>query len=150
MRHKRSPSARAVRHAIVAEVLRQANDGSRQTYAARRVHAKLVVGREMTGARLTVDLVLRRLRMAGLQGRHGYRKMPHTSNAEDLVNRDFARTEPNRLGLTDTTEHPTRRGKVYCAVVLYAFPRHVVGRSIDSTQTSKLVVHAVRIAIENR
>ena len=66
------------------------------------------------------------------------------------MNRDFARTEPNRLWLTDITEHPTREGKVYCAVVLDAFSRRVVGWSIDSSQTSNLVVNALGMAIENR
>jgi putative transposase len=66
------------------------------------------------------------------------------------VNRDFARSEPNRLWLTDITEHRTREGKVYCAVVLDAFSRRVVGWSIDSSQTSNLVVNALGMAIESR
>jgi putative transposase len=66
------------------------------------------------------------------------------------VNRDFARTEPNRLWLTDITEHRTREGKVYCAVVLDAFSRRVVGWSIDSSQTANLVVNALGMAVENR
>ncbi len=66
------------------------------------------------------------------------------------MNRDFARTEPNRLWLTDITEHRTREGKVYCAVVLDAFSRRVVGWAIDSSQTANLVVNALGMAIENR
>ena len=146
----RKPSARSVRHAMVAEVIRQVHDESRQTYGARRVHAELVLGRQMTVARCTVELVMRRLGLAGLPGRPRYRKIPNTPTATDLVNRDFARTEPNRLWLTDITEHPTREGKVYCAVVLDAFSRRVVGWSIDSSQTANLVVNALGMAIENR
>ena len=48
----RKPSPRSVRHAMVAEVIRQVHDESRQTYGARRVHAELVLGREMTVARI--------------------------------------------------------------------------------------------------
>ncbi len=123
---------------------------SRQTYGARRVHAELVLGRQMSVARCTVELVMRRLGLAGLPGRPKRRKIPNTPTAEDLVNRDFARSEPNRLWLTDVTEHPTREGKVYCAVVLDAFSRRVVGWSIDSSQTANLVVNALGMAIENR
>src|SRR4029079_14265523 len=83
-------------------------------------------------------------------GRPKLRKTPNTPTAEDLVNRDFARTEPNRLWLTDITEHRTREGKVYCAVVLDAFSRRVGGWSIDSSQTASLVVNALGMAIENR
>lgn len=93
---------------------------------------------------------MRRLGLAGLPGRPKYRKAPNTPTAEDLVNRDFARSEPNRLWLTDITEHPTREGKVYCAVVLDSFSRRVVGWSIDSSQTASLVVNALGMAIENR
>jgi putative transposase len=150
MWRSRKPSVRAVRHAMVAEVIRQVHDESRQTYGARRVHAELTLGRKMTVARRTVELVMRRLGLAGLPGRPRYRKIANTPTASDLVNRDFARTEPNRLWLTDITEHATREGKVYCAVVLDAFSRRVVGWSIDSSQTANLVVNALGIAIENR
>ena len=150
MWRKRKPSSRAVRHAMVAEVIREVHDASRQTYGARRVHAELVLGRNMTVARCTVELVMRRFGLAGLPGRPKHRKIPNTPTASDLVNRDFARSEPNRLWLTDITEHPTREGKVYCAVVLDAFSRRVVGWSIDSSQTANLVVNALGMAIENR
>jgi putative transposase len=52
--------------------------------------------------------------------------------------------------VTDITEHPTREGKVYCAVVLDAFSRRVVGWSIDSSQTAGLVTSALDMAIRNR
>jgi len=58
---RRKPSARAVRHAMAAEVIRQVHNESRQTYGARRVHAELVLGRQTTVARCTVELVMRRL-----------------------------------------------------------------------------------------
>ena len=41
--------------------------------------------------------------------------------------------------MTDSTEHPTREGKLYCCVVLDAYSRLVVGWAIDSTQTTSLV-----------
>ena len=61
MWRKRKPSARAVRHAMVAEVIRQVHDESRQTYGARRVHAELVLGREMTVARCSLRSCTKRL-----------------------------------------------------------------------------------------
>jgi len=70
--------------------------------------------------------------------------------ASDLVNRDFTRSSPNQLWVTDVTEHPTREGKVYCAVVLDTFSRKVVGWSIDATQTATLVTNALSMAISNR
>ena len=54
------------------------------------------------------------------------------------------------MWVTDITEHPTREGKVYCAAVLDAFSRRIVGWSIDSRQDSTLVVNALDMAIRNR
>lgn len=150
MWRRRPPSARSVRHAMLAEVIREVHTESRQTYGARRVHAELVMGRGISVARWTVELIMQRHGIAGLPGRPRYRKIPNQPTASDLVNREFARTEPNRLWLTDITEHRTFEGKVYCAVVLDAFSRRVVGWSIDSSQTANLVVNALGMAIENR
>ena len=51
---------------------------------------------------------------------------------------------------TDITEHPTREGKVYCAVVLDTFSRPVVGWSIDASPTASLVTSALGMAIDQR
>jgi putative transposase len=73
-----------------------------------------------------------------------------TPTAGDLVHRQFTRPAPGQLWVTDITEHPTREGKVYCAVVLDACSRRVVGCPIDSTQTAALVTSALDMAIHNR
>jgi putative transposase len=52
--------------------------------------------------------------------------------------------------VTDITEHPTREGKLYCAVVLDACSRRVVGWSIDATPTAALVTNALGMAIQSR
>jgi transposase InsO family protein len=147
---KRPPSARAVRHAMLAEVIREVHDASRQTYGARRIHAELVLGRGLTVARCTVELVMQRHGLTGLPGRPKYRKVPNQPTASDLVDRQFGRDQPDRLWVTDITEHPTREGKVYCAVVLDTFSRRVVGWSIDTHPAATLVVNALGMAIENR
>jgi transposase InsO family protein len=93
---------------------------------------------------------MRRADVKGLPGSRRPRPRHETPNADDLVNRAFGRLAPNQLWVTDITEHPTREGKVYCAVVLDTFSRRVVGWSIDSTQTSTLVTNALAMAIGNR
>ena len=93
------------------------------------------------------------MRRAGIKGlpTHRYRRPLHdTATAGDLVNREFARGAPDLLWVTDITEHPTREGKVYCAVVLDSFSRRVVGWSIDASQTSALVTNALSMAISSR
>jgi putative transposase len=137
-------------HAMLAEVIREVHDTSRQTYGARRVHAELVLGRGLSVARCTVELVMQRHGLAGLPGQPRYRRIPNQPTAGDLVERQFHREQPNHLWVTDITEHPTREGKVYCAVVLDTFSRRVVGWSIDTNPAASLVVNALGMAIENR
>ena len=58
--------------------------------------------------------------------------------------RRFAVEGPNRLWVTEITEHPTGGGKLYCAAVLDAYSRRIVGRSIDDNMRSVLVTDAPR------
>ena len=93
------------------------------------------------------------MRAAGIQGLSGrprYRKSAPHAAATDRVGRQFAREEPDQLWVTDITEHPTREGKVYCAVVLDAYSRRVVGWSIDAAPTAALVTNALGMAIDAR
>lgn len=146
----RPPSARAVRHAWLTDVIREVHATSYGNYGAKRVHAELVLGR---GVRVGHNAVAMLMQRAGIAGRSGARKrsgVPGAPTADDLVDRMFVRERPNQLWLTDVTEHPTREGKVYCAVVLDAFSRRVVGWSISHNPTAALTCNALGMAIEQR
>src|SRR5436190_1003400 len=93
------------------------------------------------------------MQRAAIVGRSGARKrygIPSAASADDLVDRMFIRERPNQLWVTDITEHPTREGKVYCAVVLDAFSRSVVGWSISHSPNAALTRNALGMAIEQR
>lgn len=89
-------------------------------------------------------MLMRRIEIRGLPARRKTRgpKLAVITSL-DLVRRDFARTAPDQLWLTDTTEHPTREGKLYCCAVLDAFSRMIVGWAIDRVQETKLVINAL-------
>ena len=108
----RKPSPQAVRHAIVADVILQVHDESRQTFGARRAHAELVLGRKLTVARCTVELMMRRLGLAGLPGRPRYRKVPNTATASDLVT--VTPPAPNRTVSGSPTSPNTRPVRARC------------------------------------
>ena len=146
----RPPSARALWHAYLTELIRRVHLESRGTYGARRIHAELTLGHGLDVGRCAVEMLMHRAGLAGLSGRPRFRRVPHVATAGDLVERQFAREEPDRLWVTDITEHPTREGKVYCAVVLDVFSRRVVGWSIDASPTAALVTNALGMAIEQR
>ena len=146
----RPPSARAIRHAWLTDVITQVHADSRGTYGAPRVHAELALGRGISVGHNAVAMLMHRAGLAGLPGARRPRSKHQTPTAGDLVERSFARTEPNRLWVTDITEHPTHEGKVYCCVVLDVFSRLVVGWSIDSTPSATLVTSALGMAIDSR
>lgn len=152
---RRAPSQRSIRHAWLTDLIRQVHADSRQTYGSKRVHAELTLGRGISVGREAVTMLMHRAGIQGLSGRPRYRNVPNVATASDLVDRKFGQAEPDRLWVTDITEHPrpkptvatiagiqAREGKVYCAVVLDAFSRRVVGWSIDSRPTAALVTNA--------
>ena len=69
---------------------------------------------------------------------------------DDLVQRQFTADAPNRLWLTDITEHPTAEGKLYLCAVKDACTNRIVGYSIDARMTSQLAVDALRNAVALR
>jgi putative transposase len=146
----RGPSARAVRHALVTETIRQVHLVSRGTYGYRRVHAELTLGRGLIVGHGTVELLMARAGLRGVTGAPKWRRARPDLLATDLVDRRFTREGVDQLWVTDITEHPTREGKVYCAVVLDVCSRRVVGWSIDSSPTAALVTNALGMAIDTR
>ncbi len=146
----RPPSKRWLRHEWLTGIIRRVHQDSRGVYGARRVHAELTLGLEIAVGREAVAMLMGRAGLEGLSGRPRYRKVPHVATASDRVDRQFYRSQPDQLWVTDITEHPTREGKVYCAVVLDSFSRRVVGWSIDARPTAALVTNALGMAIDQR
>jgi transposase InsO family protein len=69
---------------------------------------------------------------------------------EDLLQRDFTISEPNRVWVADMTQHRTDEGWLYLAAVLDAGDRMVVGWSMSERATTELVVDAVSQAVRRR
>ena len=146
----RPPSARAIRHAWLTDLIRQIHSASRGVYGGPRVHAELALGRGILVGHGAVTMLMHRAGIKGLPGNKRRHPIHQTPTAAGLVDRQFARTSPDQLWVTDITEHPTREGKVYCCVVLDAYSRRVVGWSIDSNQNATLATNALGMAIHNR
>jgi putative transposase len=121
------------------------------TYGYVRVAAELRLGHGVIVNHKLVYSIMREQGLKGLPKQPPGRRGPVGAFvAADLVRRDFSGDGPNKLWVTDITEHPTREGKVFCCAVLDAFSRKVVGWSIDSTQTAALVTSALGMAIKGR
>ena len=147
----RPPSARAVRHAWLTDLIREVHAASYGTYGAKRVHAELVLGR---GIRVGHNAVAMLMQPRRHRGPHGGAQTARHAGCRDRRGprrpRCSSASGPNQLWVTDITEHPTREGKVYCAVVLDAFSRRVVGWSISHNPTAALTSNALGMAIEQR
>jgi transposase InsO family protein len=146
----RAPSVRAIRHAWLTDLIQTVHAATRGVYGYRRVHAELTLGHGIAVGHEAVYRLMRRAGIEGLSGRPRYRRILNLPTAGDLVDRQFHRNAPDRLWVTDITEHPTREGKVYCAVVLDVFSRRVVGWSIDTAPTAALVTNALGMSIQQR
>jgi transposase InsO family protein len=70
--------------------------------------------------------------------------------AENLLDREFDPQGPNESWVADITYIPTREGWLYLAIVEDLYSRMVVGWSMDSTMTSRLVVDALEMAVQRR
>jgi putative transposase len=146
----RAPSARAIRHSWLTDLISAIHEASRQTYGAPRVTAELIHSHGVTVGHNTVSLLMRRAGLAGLPLRRKAKRVPSSVTVTDLVRRDFRRDAPNQLWVTDITEHPTGEGKLYCCVVIDAFSRRVVGWAIDSRARADLATNALGMAIDSR
>lgn len=70
--------------------------------------------------------------------------------APDLVGRNFASREPDRLWVADITHVRSKEGFVYLAFILDACSRKVVGWSMATHLRTELVVDALQMAIARR
>ena len=66
---KRAPSASALRHAWLTELIVRVHSESRGIYGVRRVRAEFTLGLGISVGRQTVELLMRRASLQGLSGR---------------------------------------------------------------------------------
>ena len=148
----RPPSERSRSDAVLLEKIEMIYRNSRATYGAPRVHAEL----SAVGIRCGRKRVARLMRRAKLRGCMRGRRMRTTHRlalqqaAPDLVGRNFAAGEPDRLWVADITYVRSREGFVYLAFILDACSRRIVGWSMATHLRTELVVDALQMAIARR
>jgi putative transposase len=148
----RPPSRRAQVDAALTEEIRRIHATSRQTYGVPRMHAAL----RARGGHVSRKRVARLMRAAGLRGCGRRRRVrttvsdPTATPAPNLVQRQFAAAEPNRLWVTDLTYLWTAEGWLYLAALLDAHSRRVVGWAIADHLRTELALEALEMAIRER
>jgi transposase InsO family protein len=151
--HGREPSQRALADAALRKAIVAIHSASRETYGVPRVHAELRSGRGIHCSRKRVARLMREEGIQGISRRRTAgctRRNPKDPLAPDLVQRDFTADVPNRLWMADITQHPTAEGWLYCAAVMDAFSRRIVGWSMGDRIRVDLVLEAVNMATRIR
>jgi putative transposase len=138
--------------AALTEKIRGIHERSRHTYGSPRIHAELRV----LGTHCGRKRVERLMRKAGLQGcmrgrrRGTTRRGKRSAAAEDLVRRNFATTETDRIWVADITYVATREGFLYLAFILDVHSRRIVGWAMEDHLRTEIVVDALRMAVWRR
>ena len=139
-------------HQEMIEAIKAIARDTEDSYGSRRMRKALnalsyPVGRDKTR---------RLMREAGVYARYR-RKYKVTTNSnhqqpvfENKLNRQFDVTEPDKAYAGDITYLWTREGWLYLAVIIDLYSRKVVGWSMGSRMTSRLVCNALHIAIWQR
>jgi putative transposase len=146
----RPPSIREQQNNDLLKKIKDIHETSRKSYGSPRVHAELTIGQGTPVSRKRVERLMRDAGIQGAYRRKGRRNLVNLATQEDLVGRAFVADAPDRLWVSDITEHPTGEGKVYCAAVMDVYSRRIIGHSIDLRQGAQLVVDAMIMAVVRR
>ncbi len=148
-----APSARAVRDAMMGQVLLVLWVANRKVYGAH----KLWLAARRAGHDIGRDQVARLMRELGIVGVSRRRKKvfttrsdPDAVRAPDLVKRAFTADRPDALWVTDLTYVPTRSGMAYVCFIVDAFSRRIVGWRAASHMRTDMVLDALEMARRSR
>jgi putative transposase len=133
-----APSARAVRDAVMIQILMVLWIAYRKVYGAH----KLWKAAQRAGRNVGRGQVARLMEVMEIEGISRQRRKvfttrqdPEAVRAPDLVNRNFRADRPDALWVTDLTYVPTRTGMAYVCFIVDAFSRRIVGWRDASLRT---------------
>jgi putative transposase len=148
-----APSARAVRDAVMMQVLMVLWVANRKVYGAH----KLWKAARRAGHDIGRDQVARLMRVMEIEGISRQRRKvfttiadPDAVRAPDLVNRNFTADRPDALWVTDLTYVPTRTGMAYVCFIVDAFSRRIVGWRVAAHMRTDMVLDALEMARRSR
>lgn len=149
----RAPSARAVRDAELAALIRRVHAEHFSVYGVRKMHRQL----RRDGHQVARCAVARLMRAEGLAGVVRGKPKRTTTPADppgqrpaDLVDRNFTAPKPNRLWVADLTYVRTWSGFVYAAFVIDVHSRMIVGWQAATHLRTDLALDALELALWQR
>ena len=152
-RRELMPPARAVRDAVMMQVLMVLWVANRKVYGAH----KLWKAAQRAGHDVGRDQVARLMRAMEIEGVSRRRRKvfttiadPDAVRAPDLVKRNFTAERPDALWVTDLTYVPTRTGMAYVCFIVDAFSRRIVGWRVAAHMRTDMVLDALEMARRSR
>lgn len=148
----RPASARTEGREALVVSIRAIHGEFKSRYGSPRIHAESVA----RGEACCVNTVARLMRERGLAAKtkRKFRCTTDSSHgrpvAENIVDRQFEPSAPDRLWAADITFIPTGEGWLYLAAVEDLYSRRIVGWSMGSRIDSRLAVDALEMAISRR
>lgn len=133
-------------------LLRQAWQDSGKVYGYRKLHDDLLD----QGETCCPNRVARLARMAGIRAQIGYKRRTVRYGGKpsiavnNTLNRQFEVGSPDQVWVTDITYIRTCEGFAYLAVIIDLYSRRIVGWSMQSRQTTGLVLQALLMAVWRR
>jgi putative transposase len=150
---KRAPSARAREDARLTGRIRAIHERNRRVYGSPRIHAELVLGDGERLGRKRVERLMRQAGISGLRPRKRGRttvRVPGVRVCEDLVDRAFLASAPDRLWVADITYLRTWEGWLYLVAVQDIYSRRIVGWAMADHMRTELVTDALQMALVRR
>jgi len=145
-------SDRAKQDQLDMAAVKEAFDGSRGRYGARKVWHQLRRERHDV-ARCTVERLMKAMGLQGVvRGKKVITTNPDTAQPcpDDKVNRAFVADMPNQLWVSDFTYVSSWQGMVYVAFIIDVFARKIVGWRVSTSMTTGFVLDALNQAICQR
>ncbi len=145
-------SKRAEEDARQTELLRTAWKESGKVYGYRKLHDDLLD----QGETCCPNRVARLTSLAGIRAEIGYKRRPGVHGGrpsmavDNTLDRQFDVAAPDKAWVTDITYIKTCEGFAYLAVVLDLYSRRVIGWSMQSRQTTEVVLQALHMAVWRR
>ncbi|AKH99215.1 transposase [Hoeflea sp. IMCC20628] len=145
-------SKRAREDVRQTELIHKAWKDSGKVYGYRKLHDDLLD----QGETCCPNRVARLATLAGITAQIGYKRRPGSYGGkpslvvDNTLDRQFDVDVPDRAWVTDITYIRTQEGFAYLAVVIDLYSRRVVGWSMQSRQTTDVVLQALLMAVWRR
>ena len=131
----------------LANLIRECQEKSKQTYGYRRVHIWL----ERQGVYYNPKTILRVMNKYNLLSQvrryRVYRRFgEHLHKYPNLLNREFTATKPNEKWVTDISYIHTKQGVLYLSMIRDLYDNSIVAYKTGTEQTINLVTETIKLA----